>query len=140
MNIVPRNIISLLAGLTIGGAVNIGLIMISGMFVPLPTEMDFTTMEGLKTALPLFEIGHFMIPFIAHAMGTLSGALVAALIAVSHKISFALMVGFCFLLGGMITIILLPLPSWFGILDIGLAYVPFAYLGWRLAVKWGSTD
>ncbi|AWW32098.1 hypothetical protein DN752_19235 [Echinicola strongylocentroti] len=140
MNMAPRNIISILVGLTVGNAINMGLVMNSGMFVSFPAEMDLTTMENLKMALPLFEIRHFLIPFIAHAISTLAGSLLTALIAVSHKISYALIVGFCFMIGGMITIILLPLPAWFGILDIGLAYMPFAYLGWRLAVKGSPTD
>ena len=45
---------------------------------------------------------NFVFPFLAHALGTLAGAFVAAKIAASHKMRFALAIGFLFLLGGRI--------------------------------------
>ncbi len=108
--------------------------------MPLPPKIALPTIEGFKEALPLFGIPYFLMLFIIHALGTFSGGLVAALIAVRYKISFALVVGFSFLIGSMIIILSQPFPAWFGIVDIGLAYVPFSYLGWRLAVKLGPTD
>jgi hypothetical protein len=39
----------------------------------------------MRTAMHLFEPRHFIMPFPAHAVGTLAGALVAYLIAASYK-------------------------------------------------------
>ena len=71
-------------------------------------------------------------PFLAHALGTLVGALVAAGIAVNHKMKFALGVGAWFLLGGIMNIIMLPSPLWFTIVDLAGAYIPMAYIAGKL--------
>lgn len=126
MNPILRNILAVIAGILIGGAVNMGIILISGKIIAPPAGADVTTMEGLKASLHLFEPRHFIMPFLAHALGTLVGALVAAGIAVNHKMKFALGVGAWFLLGGIMNIIMLPSPLWFTIVDLGGAYIPMA--------------
>jgi len=135
MNKTVRNILAVIAGLLIGGLVNNGIIMISGTIIPPPEGADNTTMEGLKAAMRFFEAKHFIFPFLAHAMGTLIGAFVAAFIAVTHKFKFAMIVGFFFLIGGIIMVILLPSPTWFSILDIVGAYLPMAWLGGKFATR-----
>ncbi|WP_317131399.1 hypothetical protein [Maribacter sp. ACAM166] len=66
-------------------------------------------------------------------MGTLVGAFVAAKIASTNKMLMALSVGLLFLIGGTINITLLGGPMWFNALDLIVAYIPMAYLGWKLA-------
>ena len=74
-------------------------------------------------------------PFLAHALGTLVGAFIAAKIAVSHKMRFALGLGVFFLLGGIAAVFMLPAPMWYNVTDLVLAYIPMAYLGGKMAVK-----
>ncbi len=76
-----------------------------------------------------------MFPFLAHAIGTLVGAFIAALIAVNHKMKFALAIGIFFLIGGIINVMMLPSPIWFAILDIVGAYIPMAWIGGNLLKK-----
>ena len=90
-------------------------------------------MEGLKESMHLFGPQHFIMPFLAHALGTLAGAAVAALIAVSHKMKFALAIGFFFLAGGIMNVFMLPSPLWFTNVDLVGAYIPMGWLGGRLA-------
>lgn len=116
-----------------GSAVNMGIIMISGSIIPPPNGADITTMEGLKSTMHLFGPEHYIFPFLAHALGTLVGAFVAAKIATTNKIKFALAIGFFFFLGGAINAYMLPAPTWFLILDLAGAYFPMAYLGKKLA-------
>ena len=78
---------------------------------------------------------HFIMPFLAHALGTLVGAYIAATIAVNHKLKFALAIGGWFLLGGIVNIFMLPSPIWFTVVDLAGAYIPMAYLGGKLATK-----
>lgn len=129
-----KNILGILAGVILGAVINGSLITISGHIIPPPDGTDLTTEEGLKAAIPLMEAKHFLFPFLAHALGTLVGAYVAALIATSKKVS-AIVVGFFFLAGGIWSCFLIPAPAWFMIADIVLAYIPMALLGWKAATR-----
>lgn len=134
MNPILKNIIAVLAGFLFGSLVNMGIIMISSSVIPPPNGVDVTSMEGLKASMHLFEPKHFLMPFLAHALGTFAGAFLAAKIAFSHQMKFAMSIGILFLAGGITNVILLPSPLWFSILDIAMAYMPMAYLAGKLAV------
>jgi hypothetical protein len=133
MNPALKNILAVVAGIVVGSIVNMGLILVSGSVIPPPEGADVTTMEGLKESMHLFEARHFIFPFLAHALGTLAGAFVAAKLAASHQQYFALGIGAFFLLGGIVNVIGLPAPMWFELLDILAAYIPMGWLGWKLA-------
>lgn len=135
MNPILKNILAVLAGLIIGSIVNMGIVNIGNIVIPLPDGVDNTTMEGLKAGMHLFEPKHFIMPFLAHALGTFVGALIASKIAATHKLKFALGVGVFFLLGGITTVFILPSPTWFNALDLSLAYIPMGYLAGRLVIK-----
>ncbi len=130
-----KNILAVVLGLIVGSIVNMGIIMISGSIIPPPAGADVTTMEGLKSSMHLFEPRHFIMPFAAHALGTFVGAIIAALIAASHRMTFALVIGCVFLVGGIANVFLLPSPLWFTIVDLVFAYIPMSYLGGRLVTK-----
>jgi len=135
MNPILKNILAVIAGIAIGSIVNMGLIMISGSIIAPPEGVDLTNMESLKAYMHLFEPKHFVFPFLAHALGTLVGAFVAAMLAVSHKMKFALGIGGFFLLGGIVNILMLPSPTWFTILDLVGAYIPMAWIGGKFAIN-----
>jgi len=121
-----------LTGLVIGSAVNMGIIMMSDQFIPLPDGVIAGDMESLKSSIHLFKPIHFLFPFLAHALGTLVGAFLAALIAENHKMKFALGVGLFFLIGGIANIFIIGGPIWFMALDLLGAYLPMAWLGSKL--------
>ena len=135
MHPIIRNILAVLAGAIFGSTLNMGIIMISGSIIPPPEGADVTTTEGLKEAMHLFQPKHFIMPFLAHALGTLAGALLAGLIAVSHKMYFALGIGVFFLIGGIYSVFLFPSPTWFTILDLVGAYIPMGYIAGKLVIK-----
>jgi hypothetical protein len=132
MNMTIRNILAVIVGLVAGSAVNMGIIMISGSVIPPPEGVDNTTAEGLKAGMHLFQPKHFLFPFLAHALGTFAGAFLVALIAVNHKMLFAMAIGVFFLAGGIFMVITLPSPVWFAIVDLVGAYLPMAYLAGKL--------
>ena len=135
MNPTVRNILAVMAGAIVGSIVNMSIIMVSSSVIPPPVGVDVTTMEGLKASMHLFQPRHFIMPFLAHALGTMVGALIAALIAVTYKMNCAIVVGVLFLIGGIANVFMLPSPTWFAIVDIAGAYIPMAYIGGKLAVK-----
>lgn len=135
MNPILRNILAVVAGIIAGSAVNMGIIMLSSSIIPPPEGVDVTNVESLKSSMHLFEPRHFLFPFLAHAIGTLAGAVVAGLIAASYKMKFALGIGVFFLIGGIANVFMLPAPAWFVVADLALAYIPMGWLGGKLAMR-----
>jgi hypothetical protein len=135
MNKIIRNILAVIAGCIIGSIVNMGIITISSSVIPPPNGADVTTLEGLKASMHLFEPKHFLMPFLAHALGTFVGALIAALIAATHKMKFAISIGAIFLIGGTMNVFMLPSPLWFSAVDLIFAYIPVAYFAGKLIIK-----
>ena len=127
-----RNIIALVVGITIGMAVNMGIIMSSGTLIPPPEGVDVMDAASIKANLHLFQPKHFIMPFLAHALGTLVGAVVAVLLAANHHKKLALYVGLFFLAGGVAASAMIPAPVWFIALDLIVAYLPMAWLASKL--------
>ena len=128
-----RNILAVIVGIVAGFIVNMGIITISGSIIPPPEGADMTTIEGMKAAMPMFTAKHYLMPFLAHALGSFVGALVAALIAASHKMWFALGIGAFTMLGGIAAAFMLPAPLWFEAVDLVFAYIPTAFIAGKLA-------
>jgi hypothetical protein len=128
-----RNLLAILLGVMAGAAVNMALVSISPMLIPPPAGVDVNNAESLSLGIDLFEPKHFIMPFLAHALGTLAGALVAYLVAASHKNRFAYVIGVFFLCGGIAASFMIPAPTWFIALDLIVAYLPMAWLGILLA-------
>lgn len=127
-----RNVLAVAAGIIVGGAVNSALIMVSPSLIPPPAGVDVNDAESLSTSIHLFEARHFVMPFLAHALGTLAGALVAYLIASRPKEPVAYAIGALFLCGGIAASFMIPAPVWFIAVDLLFAYIPMAWLGARL--------
>lgn len=138
MHPIIRNILAVIAGVVFGSTVNMGIIMISGSIIPPPDGADVTTTEGLKEAMHLFQPKHFIMPFLAHALGTFAGALIAGLIAANNKMYFTLGIGGFFLIGGIYMAFLLPSPTWFNILDLLVAYIPMGYIAGKFVINKSS--
>lgn len=135
MNPILRNILAVVAGLVIGALINSGIIAISGSIVPLPEGVDPNDIESIKANIHRYSTMHFIMPFLAHAIGTLAGAFICAKIAASKKLILSLIIGVFFLLGGIMMVTMLPSPAWFNALDLVVAYLPMAWLGFILGKK-----
>jgi hypothetical protein len=137
-----RNVLALLVGIAIGGGVNMALITLSPSLIPPPAGVDVNSSESLAKAMHLFELRHFIMPFLAHAVGTLAGALAAYLIAASYRAQMAYVIGAVFLSGGVVASFMIPAPTWFIALDLLAAYLPTAWLGVRIGtrMKQGNSD
>lgn len=135
MNSTTRNIIAVIVGLILGSIVNMAIITFSHEIIPLPEGIDPTNMESLKQNIHRFKPLNFLMPFLAHALGTLVGSYTAFLIAGSKKAKLALVVGGIFLILGAINALMLPAPWWFNTIDLLFAYMPMA----GIATKLGKT-
>ena len=131
-----KNILLRLAAIALalfaGGTLNMLLITLSSSIIPPPPGADLTTAEGLQASMHLMEPRHFIMPFLAHALGTLLSGFLAALLVKERKLAAAVMTGLVFLVGGIMNVRMLPAPLWFNILDLAAAYLPMAWLGYLL--------
>ena len=121
-----KNIAIVILGIVVGMIVNIGLIILGGTIFP-PSE-NFEPMNAMN-----WDFKYFIFPFLAHSIGTLSGALIVSKLSNKSSIILPLIVGLYFLMGGIYMITILPAPMWFVLLDVILGYIPMALLGWKLA-------
>ncbi|MDP4854437.1 MAG: hypothetical protein NWR20_00015, partial [Schleiferiaceae bacterium] len=62
-------IVLLAIALTLGGVANGALIALSPYLIPPPDGLDLTSPESLTAAATLMEPKHFLIPWLAHALG-----------------------------------------------------------------------
>ena len=130
-----RNVLAVIAGIAVGAGVNMALITLSASLVPPPAGVDVTNTESLSKGIHLFEPRHFVMPFLAHALGTLAGALTAYLVAATHKARMAYVLGVFFLAAGISASFMIPAPAWFMALDLLAAYLPMAWLAARIGAR-----
>jgi hypothetical protein len=135
LHILKRTFIIFIA-LFSGAMLNGAIINISSKFIAPPKGFDLNTAEGLQAAMPHMGPEHFLFPFLAHALGTLLSAVMITRFLKSQQFVFSMMAGFLFLLGGISMVFMLPeTPIWFVLVDLIAAYIPMAYLGYKLANK-----
>ena len=131
---IAKSTLAAVAGIVAGSVINMGLVTVGHAIVPLPGGADVSTPEKMREAMTLFTAKDFVFPFLAHALGTLAGAFIAAKLAASHRMKFALGIGIFFLIGGITAVAMFGGPLWFKIVDLTLAYLPMGYLGGVLAI------
>ena len=128
-------VLAILAGIVVGWVVNMGLIMLSPHIVAPPEGMDPMDAESYKAHVHLLTAKHYIVPFFAHALGTLAGAFTVAKLATQSKMKYAMFVGVFFLIGGIAAASMMPAPGWFVTLDLIAAYIPMAWLGGKLGSR-----
>lgn len=137
MNPILKNILAVILGWLGGSAINMGLIQMGFKLFPI-LGVDPKDIEALAEVMPTLEFEYFIFPFLAHALGTFVGAIICVLIVTKHKMKFSLGFGVLSLLGGAFAAFLLSAPTWFVVTDIILAYIPMAWLGGKIAMKFSK--
>ncbi len=134
MNPKVRNILAVLAGWLGGSSINMGLVKVGHILFPI-ADLDPNDLNSIAEIMPTLDYRHFIFPFLAHALGTLTGAFIAGMIAAKNKMKFALVIGVLFLIGGILINYIVPGPIWFIILDLVAAYLPMAWIGGLFTLK-----
>lgn len=117
-----RNILAVIIGALACIFLNGLLLGLMMKLVGTPEGFDPNKMDTYH----LLQAKHYLSPFVAHALPSLVGGAIAALIAASRKMTYALVVGGLHLLGGLIAAFMIPAPVWFIVLDLAVAYLPMA--------------
>ncbi len=133
MNPLLKNSLAIVLAVMAGMVLNLTLLQLFGVLIPPPEGVDVTNIESLKANIHLFGPQNFIGPFVAHAGGTLAAAFIVARMAARRQKFLALAMGAFFLIGGVQMVVTLPAPAWYNALDLLLAYIPMAWLGWTLA-------
>ena len=133
---IVRGILSIVGGILAGSIVN-GCIILLSFAVLGPEGINLFDAESFKANADKFTAANFAGTWLAHQLGTLVGAFVAAKIAPARKMLFALAIGLWFLLGGIYAATLVQAPVWYLVADIAL-YIPVAYFGGKLGGGGGS--
>lgn len=128
-----KNVLAVVVGVVVGSIANMMVVMIGPEVIPPPDGVDVTNVESIKASMHLFEFRHFIFPWVAHALGTLVGAYLAALIAASCRMAVAMVVAGLFLIGGIANVIMIGGPVLFNVVDLVGAYIPMAWIGARLS-------
>ena len=127
-----KNVLAVVVGVVVGTIADIILVTVGPYVIPPPEGVDVTNVGSIKSSMHLFEFRHFVFPFLAHALGTLVGAYLAALIAASRRVAVAMVVGGFFLIGGIANVFMIGGPFLFYVVDLVGAYIPMAWIGARL--------
>ncbi len=110
MNPTMRNVLAVVAGFVFGSVVNMGFVNFGMSMVPRRNLSD------------------------RQRSRTLAGAAAAARLGVSQHFRLAMVIGVLFLCGGLAMVFMVPgAPAWFIALDLVAAYLPMAWLGYKLA-------
>lgn len=123
---------AIVLGWIIGCVVNFGFILLGFVLIPLPEGVDGMDAESIAEGIHLFGPQHFVFPLLAHAAGTLVGAIAGHLLAVKYRDPVAYVVGLLFFAGSIVNATMIPHPVWFLIVDLTVAYFPMAYLATRI--------
>ena len=132
MKTILRNCLAVIIGLVLGGIVNMALVVAGPHVIAPPAGVDMSDARSLAAGVHLLAPKHFLFPFLAHALGTLVGALATHLAASTRRSALAYVIGALFLAGGIAAAFMIPAPAWFIALDLLVAYLPMAWLGARL--------
>lgn len=133
--IIIRNILAIIVGLLVGRIINMAIVALgSGLILP-PVGVDGSDVESIRASIHLYEAKHFIIPWLAHALGTIVGSVFAFVIAASHKSTIAYGIGIVFLAVGLAMSVIIPAPVWFVVLDLVGAYIPMAWYGVHLGQR-----
>lgn len=132
MPTILRNLLVLFSGIVIGYYVNMSILMLSPIMTPPPEGMDVTNAASIKEHLHLIGPKYYIIPFIADAVGTLLGACFVASFALGPKLKWTISVGVFFMILGITNLVTMRSPMWFTIVNLSLAFLPMAFLGYQL--------
>ena len=126
-----RNVLAVVAGAVV--CIGLNGLLLGVMMNALGTPQGFD--PNSPSTYHLLEARHYLSPFVAHAVPSLIGGLIAAAIAATRKLTCALVVGGLHMLGGIAAAFIIPTPAWFVALDLIVSYMPMAWIGGRLASR-----
>lgn len=129
-----RNILAVFAGLAAGMVTNMALIMLNAyVLFPMPEGMDMNDPEQMNVYIATLPATAFILVLAAHLGQSFVGGWTAARLGASKPMLLALIVGVLTLVGGIMNMMQLELPTWMYI-ELPL-YLVVAWWAGRIEVK-----
>jgi len=125
-----RKILSVIAGILVGG---LGIMMIqaiSGEIYPWPEGLDYNDKDAFAAFVSTLPVGAFLMVILSYIVGSFFGGMTATAVA-KEKYSSALIVGFALTIAGVMNAMAIPQPMWVSIVSI-LVFIPFAFFGAKI--------
>ena len=127
-----RNMTWIFVGIVAGSIVNLSLVSLGMVLIPPPGGLDLSDPEIVEENIKLLPPKSFLLPWLAHALGTLIGAFLVARYAAMKPFVGATVIAVFFLNGGLMMVLSVGGPTWFIGTDLLLAYLPMAFIGGSL--------
>lgn len=129
-----RNILAVFAGLAAGMVTNMALIMLNAYALfPMPGGMDMNDPAQMNVYIATLPATAFILVLAAHLGQSFVGGWTAARLGASKPMLLALIVGVLTLVGGIMNMMQLELPTWMYI-ELPL-YLVVAWLAGRIEVQ-----
>jgi hypothetical protein len=108
-----RNILAVVAGLAVGMAFNMAIIMAnSHVLFPMPAGLDMADPDQMNAYVATLPFAAFLVVLVAHLGQSFFGGWTAARLAGSQPLSLAMIVGVLSLVGGITNMMTIRGPTW----------------------------
>lgn len=131
-----RKILAVVIGMLVGAMVVALIDMLGHTVYPFPEGLDMDDSAAVAAYLAGAPLGAMLFVVLAWVMGSFVAGAVATLICNDGKSVYALICGVLLLIAGITTLLMIAHPTWMWIVS-AFAYIPPAWLGYRLARKKG---
>ncbi len=128
-----RIFFAILGGILAGSVINMLIISKGGELIAPPQGVNPEDINSIKTNINLYESKHYVIPFLAHSLGTLVASFAAVKLAIRREQTVSIIIGIWFLIGGITAASMIRTPLLPTMVDLIFAYFPFAWFGLKLA-------
>jgi len=128
-----RNVTAVVVGLIVGMAANMALVHLNVTLFPMPEGVTFEDTKGMATYMATLPLQAFLLIIVAHLGQAFVGGWVAARISTDQPMAVALIVGGLSLVGGVVNMMMMPLPWWMW-MEIPL-YLVVAWIAGNLVLQ-----
>jgi hypothetical protein len=133
-----RKIFAVVLGVIAAVVIIIAIEALGHSLFPLPAGMDVTDTDAMKAYIVTLPTAALLIVMAAWIIATLTGGLLACIIARETPLIYSAIIGGLVLLGTIINLMSLPHPLWFSITSV-LAIIATIFITGRIGSAFVST-
>jgi hypothetical protein len=127
-----RSVLGVVVGVVVAMILIVALELVSSAVYFAPAGIDPANREALKKGFAGLPVGALLLVLAGYALGTFSGALLAAAVAGRAPVTHGMIIGVLFLAAGIYNLMVIEHPLWFCMASVAV-FLPAAYLGAKLA-------